>query len=113
MWRRPGPAELIGCSQNLNPYGGKLGHAPSKWFGCYKAKCGITDPKKTFHSFRHTLIDDLRDSGFQDSLFKRIVGHEDSAVTFGLYDSHVSLNAMIEAIQHIQLVPQAQAADQG
>jgi integrase len=36
---------------------GKLGHAPSKWFGRYKIKQGITNPKKTFHSFRHTLID--------------------------------------------------------
>lgn len=42
---------------------GKLGHAPSKWFGRYKLKHSITDPRKTFHSFRHTLIDDLRDAG--------------------------------------------------
>ncbi|WOB57353.1 MULTISPECIES: site-specific integrase [Pseudomonas] len=33
---------------------GKLGHAPSKWFGRYKTKLGITDSRKTFHSFRHT-----------------------------------------------------------
>lgn len=67
----------------LEPVRGKLGHAPSKWFGRYKAKRGIVDSKKTFHSFRHTLIDDLRDAGVQDSLIKRIVGHEDSAVTIG------------------------------
>lgn len=53
---------------------GKLGHAPSKWFGRYKTKLGVTDPRKTFHSFRHTLIDDLRDAGVQDSLIKRIAG---------------------------------------
>lgn len=47
---------------------GKLGHAPSKWFGHYKTKLGIADPRKTFHSFRHTLIDELRDAGVQDSL---------------------------------------------
>jgi len=34
---------------------GKLGHAPSKWFGRYKTRLGIADPRKTFHSFRHTL----------------------------------------------------------
>ena len=44
---------------DLEPVRGKLGHAPSKWFGRYKAKRGIDDSKKTFHSFRHTLIDDL------------------------------------------------------
>ena len=86
----------------LEPVRGKLGHAPSKWFGRYKAKRGIDDSKKTFHSFRHTLIDDLRDAGVQDSLIKRIVGHEDSAVTFGVYGSRTPLKAMLEALQHIK-----------
>ena len=87
---------------DLEPVRGKLGHAPSKWFGRYKAKRGIDDSKKTFHSFRHTLIDDLRDAGVQDSLIKRIVGHEDSAVTFGVYGSRTPLKAMQEALEHIK-----------
>lgn len=82
---------------------GKLGHAPSKWFGRYKIKLGITDPKKTFHSFRHTLIDELRDAGVQDSLIKRIAGHEDSAVTFGIYGSRTPLRAMTEALRHVKI----------
>lgn len=86
----------------LQPVRGKLGHAPSKWFGRYKAKRGIDDSKKTFHSFRHTFIDDLRDAGVQDSLIKRIVGHEDSAVTFGVYGSRTPLKAMQEALEHIK-----------
>lgn len=82
---------------------GKLGHAPSKWFGRYKTKLGITDPRKTFHSFRHTLIDDLRDAGVQDSLIKRIAGHEDGAVTFSIYGSRSPLKAMADALQHIHI----------
>lgn len=82
---------------------GKLGHAPSKWFGRYKQGMGITNSRKTFHSFRHTLIDDLRDAGVQDSLIKRIVGHEDSAVTFSIYGSRSPLKAMAEAFHHIEL----------
>lgn len=97
----------------LEPVRGKLGHAPSKWFGRYKVKRGITDPKKTFHSFRHTLIDDLRDSGVQDSLIKRIAGHEDGAVTFSIYGSRSPLKAMADALRHIELAPQAQATDLG
>ena len=81
---------------------GKLGHAASKWFGRYKAKLGITDPRKTFHSFRHTFIDDLRDAGVQDSLIKRMVGHEDSSVTFGIYGSRIPIKAMAEALTHIR-----------
>lgn len=82
---------------------GKLGHAPSKWFGRYKTKLGITDSRKTFHSFRHTLIDDLRDTGVQDSLIKRIAGHEDGAVTFSIYGSRSPLKAMAEALAQISL----------
>ncbi|NUU34757.1 site-specific integrase [Pseudomonas sp. C2B4] len=82
---------------------GKLGHAPSKWFGRYKTKLGITDPRKTFHSFRHTLIDDLRDAGVQDSLIKRIAGHEDGAVTFSIYGSRSPLKAMAEALRQVEL----------
>lgn len=82
---------------------GKLGHAPSKWFGRYKSKQGITDGRKTFHSFRHTLIDDLRDAGVQDSLIKRIAGHEDAAVTFSVYGSRTPIRAMLDALSHISL----------
>lgn len=81
---------------------GKLGHAPSKWFGRYKTKRGVTDPRKTFHSFRHSFIDELRDAGVQDSLIKRMVGHEDSSVTFGIYGSRTPLKAMTEALRHIE-----------
>jgi integrase len=82
---------------------GKLGHAPSKWFGRYKIKQGIADTRKTFHSFRHTLIDDLRDAGVQDSLIKRIAGHEDGAVTFSVYGSRSPLKAMADALKHIDI----------
>lgn len=82
---------------------GKLGHAPSKWFGRYKTKLGVTDPRKTYHSFRHTLIDDLRDAGVQDSLIKRIAGHEDGAVTFSIYGSRSPLKAMLEALTTIPM----------
>ncbi|WP_456020865.1 site-specific integrase [Pseudomonas protegens] len=88
----------------LAPVRGKLGHAPSKWFSRYRTKMGINDPKKTFHSFRHTMIDDLRDAGVQDSLIKRIAGHEDSAVTFSVYGSRTPIKAMAEALGHLSLV---------
>lgn len=65
---------------------------------------GITDPKKTFQSFRHTMIDDLRDAGMQDSLIKRIAGHEDSAVTFGVYGSRIPIKAKVQALGHLSLL---------
>jgi integrase len=64
---------------------------------------GINDPEKSFLSFRHTMIDDLREAGLQDSLIKRVAGHEDAAVTFGVYGSRTPIKAMFEAIQHIEI----------
>lgn len=87
---------------DLEAVRGKLGHAPSKWFSRYKTKLGITDTRKTFHSFRHTFIDDLRDAAIQDSLIKRMVGHEDSSVTFGIYGSRTPIAAMREALLSIK-----------
>lgn len=89
--------------QGLKAVRGKYGHAPSKWFGRYKLKHGITDPRKTFHSFRHSFIDDLREQGTQDSLIKRLVGHEDKSVTFGVYGSRAPLRMMLEAVSHVSL----------
>ncbi|AYF87514.1 site-specific integrase [Pseudomonas sp. DY-1] len=89
---------------------GKYGHAPSKWFSRYKTKLGINDPRKTFHSFRHTFIDDLREAGVQDSLIKRMAGHEDSSVTFGVYGSRLPLKAMLEAVQNLQPIHSTQTA---
>ena len=83
----------------LAPTRDKLGHAPSKWFSRYRHKLGITDPKKTFHSFRHSFIDDMRELGVQDSLVKRMVGHTDSSTTFGIYGSRTPVKAMLEAIR--------------
>lgn len=91
----------------LEPVRGKLGHAPSKWFGRYKTKMGITDPKKTFHSFRHTFIDDLNESGVQDSLVKRMVGHTDASTTFGIYGSRTPIKAMWLAIKGLPSVKES------
>lgn len=87
---------------DLKPTRGKYGHAPSKWFSRYKAKMGVSDPRKTFHSFRHTFVDDLREAGVQDSLIKRMAGHEDGSVTFGVYGSRLQLVAMQKALEFIE-----------
>ena len=47
------------------------------------------------------MIDDLREANVQDSLIKRIAGHEDSAVTFGVYGSRTPIKAMFEAIKNL------------
>jgi len=50
------------------------------------------------------MIDDLRDAGVQAPLIKRIAGHEDSAVTFGVFGSRIPIQAMVEALGHLSLL---------
>jgi integrase len=88
---------------DLKPTRDKYGHAPSKWFSRYRVKVGINDPRKTFHSFRHTFIDDLREAGVQDSLVKQMAGHDDRSVTFKVYGSRLQLTAMLRAVQFIDV----------
>ncbi len=67
----------------------KFGHAPSKWFGDYKKRCGIVaeSGKKTFHSFRHTAINCLAQQVVNDNVIKSLVGHAKKGETFGRYSS--------------------------
>lgn len=82
---------------------GKYGYGPSKWFGRYRNKLGISDPKKTFHSFRHTFVDDLREAGVQDSIIKQLLGHADDSVTFGIYGSRTPIKEMARAVKKIPI----------
>ncbi len=57
----------------------------SKWFGRYKNLIGLTDPKITFHSFRHTFIDRLKQQDVPDGKIQELVGHANHSITTGRY----------------------------
>jgi len=80
---------------------GQYGHEPSKWFTRYRRKHGVSQERKSFHSFRHTVIDELRDIGVSDSVTKLIVGHSDDSMTFGHYGSRLPVKQMKEAIDKL------------
>jgi integrase len=47
----------------------------SKWFGRYKRnECGISDPSKVFHSFRHTFKRMTRDARLEEELHDALTG---------------------------------------
>lgn len=47
----------------------------SKWWGRYARKHGITDPRKVFHSFRHTAKDGFRNSRVSKEYRDALQGH--------------------------------------
>ena len=77
----------------------------SKWWGRYTHDLGITDPKKVFHSFRHTVKRRLRDAKVDKTLRDAIQGHaiDDVAETYGLDEEGigVSLPVLAEAISRL------------
>jgi len=60
---------------------------PSKWFARHRVLTGLSKSaeKKDFHSFRHTLADDLKQRGVAESLIAGILGHSTGGITFGRY----------------------------
>ena len=78
------------------------GQIVSKWFARYCSQCGITDPGKVFHSFRHTVIDCLKQSDVSKEKIAALVGHEDDSVTFGRYGKDFLPSVMLPAIEMLK-----------
>lgn len=74
------------------------GQIVSKWFQRYRRQCGISDDGKVFHSFRHTVIDRLKQADVPKEKIAALVGHEDDSVTFGRYGKDFSPTIMCEVI---------------
>src|SRR5690606_41166105 len=78
----------------------RLGHYPSKRFGDYKNKLGF-GADKAFHSFRHTMRDELVEVEARSEHIKAILGHEQGDVTHGHYGSGFkpkTLNGSLQAV---------------
>ena len=72
---------------NLEEVNGKRSHSWSKWYGRYSRARGITDKRKVFHSFRHTVKRKLRNLPALDpTLFDAVMGHvtQTASARYGL-----------------------------
>lgn len=66
---------------------GNFGASATKWFGRYKRTCGITERDKTFHSFRHTVANHLKQKGVEPTQIAATLGHKDESMTTGRYSN--------------------------
>lgn len=69
----------------------------SKYFARYLDKVGLTSRKLTFHSFRHNLMNSLRNACVGDMLVKVVVGHTDDSPT-ARYGSRPPVATLYQAI---------------
>lgn len=74
----------------------------SKWFGRYKRRIGIDSPKLTFHSFRHTVINYLKQEGVEEALIKELVGHGNESITMSRYGKRLNGRQMLTVVERLQ-----------
>ena len=78
------------------------GTVASKWFARYRARCGITEDGKVFHSFRHTFIDHLKQKGVAIDKIAALVGHEDQSMTSGRYGKAYGADVLLEVVKQFE-----------
>ena len=77
------------------------GQTASKWFVRFKKRCGI-QADKTFHSFRHTFINYLKQHQVSTDLIKELAGHAVEGETMGRYGKRYTPEILLrEAIVKI------------
>jgi len=82
---------------------GKHSSAFSKAFMTYlRRTLGFTDPRKVFHSFRHTFRDACRAARIDEEIADALMGHSSSDRTGRYYGSNVPLWLLHEAIGKIR-----------
>ena len=78
------------------------GQAVSRWYGRYRKRIGIDDSTKVFHSFRHTVIDQLKQKEVPKEMVANIAGHLDESVTFGRYGKDYKPAVMQQYIEMLE-----------
>jgi integrase len=73
----------------------------SKWFGRFKLAVGVHSRKLTFHSFRHTFINELKQAGVDELLIRELVGHANPSITTGRYGKRYDLPKLLAAIENM------------
>ncbi len=75
--------------QNFN-----YGHKATKWFGRFRKKHGVDSKQLVFHSFRHTLSDNLKQQLITETLIDELTGHAIQGETLGRYGKRYSVKVL-------------------
>lgn len=87
---------------DLTAYRGRYGYQFSKWWGRYaRTVVGITDSRKTFHSFRHGWKDRARECELDMKVADALQGHTDGSVSGG-YGKGYSIKRLAEEMAKIE-----------
>ncbi|GFO58751.1 hypothetical protein GMST_10760 [Geomonas silvestris] len=73
----------------------------SKWFLRFRVRCGVTGKNKPFHSFRHTVIDCLKQKNVPKEIIAAIVGHRDESITTNTYGNPYGPAALAGTVENL------------
>lgn len=72
-----------------------------KWYQRFNRRYVTDNPKRVFHSFRHSLADRLKQAGVQETLIAEILGHSIESVTMGRYGKRYQPKVLLEALMQL------------
>lgn len=84
--------------RKLSGYSNSLG----KWFQKFNRKHVTDDPRKTFHSLRHSFADALKQQLVEKSIVAEIMGHSNDSMTFGRYGKRYQPKVLLSAVSLIK-----------
>ena len=98
------PEETTRLWQNLipNKYG-KFSSAYTKRFGRFKRKVGVVDSQLTFHSLRHTFVNELKQQGESEFVIAQLIGHSNSSITMGRYGKDYYVEVLSSAVEQLRV----------
>ena len=78
------------------------GSAISQWFGRYLNKLDIKKTGKNFHSFRHTVVNQLISKQVYEPFIKELVRHSHGSITMDVYGGRKPLEVLLnECVKEI------------
>jgi integrase len=98
--RRARGAVREGASARL--WGNLKAHQFGQWFQRFNRKRITTNPKKVFHSFRHSFINSLKQRQVPEDVIKELAGHSLGSITLGRYGKRYEPGILLDALQKIE-----------
>lgn len=98
-WKSQPKNALLFPRLKVNPRGRHGGYFSNFFSGYLRRKVGITDPRKVFHSFRHTFKDACRRAGIDEAVHDALTGHTTSSVGRRYGNEQYPLAPLFEAMQ--------------
>lgn len=98
--RKRGEDEPLWAGLKPNKYG-YWGKGVGNWYGRFNRKSVKTDPKKCFHSFRHTVADTLKQQGVDVSIISEILGHKTKNISTERYGKSYRPKLLAEALARL------------